>query len=41
MDLSTSALNKISVVLEAQLGYLRQLGSYLSSVVQVIETRVL
>lgn len=35
MDLSTSALNKIMSLLETQLGYVTQLGTYLSSVVQV------
>lgn len=34
MDLSASALNKISSVLETQLGYVTQLGTYLSSVLQ-------
>ena len=35
LDLSAAALNKMSSVLETQLGYIRQLGTYLSSVLQV------
>ena len=35
MDLSASGLNKISFLLDTQLGYVSQLGSYLSSVLQV------
>ena len=35
MELSGSALNRISSLLETQLGYVTQLGNYLSSVLQV------
>ena len=34
-DLPASALNRISEILDTQLGYVRQLGQYISSTLQV------